>query len=127
MMSSFCNHFFQARAISLFFMTDKDIIKIYKSSKWAKTRLNQLETDHYECQRCKHRGKYKNLTGLVKYTRAVLVHHDYRLRQYPQYAFSPYVNGERNLYSLCQSCHEIEHEEERGLIEKPKELNEERW
>ena len=104
-----------------------DELKIYRSSKWQKTRLAQLERDHYECQRCKHKGKYKDVKGLVKYTRAVLVHHDFRLKKYPQYAFSPIVNGKRNLYSLCQSCHEIEHEDERGLIEKPTELNEEKW
>ena len=106
---------------------DDIALKIYKSAKWKKVRLEQLETDHYECQRCKHRGKYKNLSGQVRYTKAVLVHHEFRLRQYPQYAFSPYVGGTRNLYSLCQSCHEIEHEEERGIIEKPNELNEEKW
>lgn len=104
-----------------------DEIKIYKSAKWKKTREEQLEKDHYECQRCKHKGKYKNVQGLVKYTRAVLVHHDFRLKQYPQYAFTSVVNGKRNLYSLCNSCHEIEHEEERGIIKQNSELNEEKW
>lgn len=101
--------------------------KIYDSARWKKTREEQLERDHYECQRCKHRGKYKNVQGLVKYTRAVLVHHDFRLKQYPQYAFSPMVGNQRNLYSLCNSCHEIEHEGERGIIQSVEELNEERW
>lgn len=114
-------------ACLLFIASMVDELKIYKSAKWQKTRLQQLETDHYECQRCKHKGKYRNVDGLVKYTRAVLVHHDFRLKQYPQYAFTPIVNGTRNLYSLCQSCHEIEHEDERGMIDKPKEINEERW
>lgn len=101
--------------------------KFYDSVLWKKTREAQLERDHYECQRCKHKGKYKNLDGLVKYTPAVLVHHDFRLLQYPQYATTPVVNGTRNLYSLCNSCHEIEHEGERGIIESPVELNEEKW
>lgn len=104
-----------------------DITKIYNTSKWKRVREEQLLRDHYECQRCKHRGKYKNVEGQVKYTKAVLVHHDFRLRQYPQYAFTPIVNGKRNLYSLCFSCHEIEHEDERGIIEKPKDFNEEKW
>lgn len=104
-----------------------DELKIYKGTRWKKVRLEQLEKDHYECQRCKHNGKYKNVQGLVKYTKAVLVHHDYRLKEYPQYAFTSVVNGTRNLYSLCQSCHEIEHENERGMIEQVKELNEEKW
>ena len=101
--------------------------QIYNSSKWKHTREEQLERDHYECQRCKHKDKYKDVSGLVKYTKAVLVHHDFRIENYPQYAFKSMVNGKRNLYSLCQMCHEIEHEGERGLIEKPKELNEEKW
>lgn len=105
----------------------KNITDIYKTYKWVKVREAQLEADHYECQRCKHKGKYKNVDGSIKYTKAVLVHHDFRLRDYPQYAFTPIVNGTRNLYSLCFSCHEIEHEEERGIIQKPKELNEEKW
>ena len=90
-------------------------------------RLEQLERDHFECQRCKHCGKYQSVQGIKKYTRAVLVHHDFRVQQYPQYAFMPFVNGKRNLYSLCQNCHEIEHEDERGLVQKKEELNEERW
>lgn len=102
-------------------------LKIYKSSRWQKLRLEQLERDHYECQRCKHNGKYKNIDGLRRYTRATLVHHDFRVEQFPQYAYKPFVNGKRNLYSLCQSCHEIEHESERGMIDKPKEINEEKW
>ena len=102
-------------------------LKIYNSAKWKHTREEQLLADHYECQRCKHKDKYKNVTGSVKYTKAVLVHHDFRIEQYPQYAFRSVVNGKRNLYSLCQSCHEIEHESERGMIEKTKELNEEKW
>ena len=104
-----------------------DELKIYNSARWKNTRLKQLETDHYECQRCKKMGKYKDIPGMRKYTRAVLVHHDFRLKQYPQYAFTPIVNGKRNLYSLCQNCHEIEHEDERGLIQRPKEFNEEKW
>lgn len=101
--------------------------KFYDSALWKRTREEQLIRDHYECQRCKHQGKYKDLKGAIKYTRAVLVHHDFRLTKYPQYATMPYVNGKRNLYSLCNSCHEIEHEAERGVIQQAEELNEERW
>lgn len=106
---------------------DKELLRFYKSAKWLKARAEQLEKDRYECQRCKHKGKYKDLKGTVKYTKAVLVHHDFRYKQYPQYALMSMVNGKRNLYSLCQSCHEIEHEEERGIISHAKEINEERW
>lgn len=103
------------------------IIKFYKSTAWLKLRKEQLEADHFECQRCKHMDKYKSVTGARKYTKATLVHHDFRVRQYPQYKDKRFVNGKRNLYSLCQKCHEIEHEDERGLIKKQEEFNEERW
>ncbi len=104
-----------------------DVLKIYKCAKWTNVRLEQLEADNYECQRCKHNGKYKDVKTPIKYTRAVLVHHNFRVREYPQYAYSRFVNGERNLYSLCNECHEIEHEEERGIIKHIDELNEEKW
>ena len=104
-----------------------NIIRIYKSAHWRKVRQDQLQRDHFECQRCKRNGKYRNVEGGAKYTKATLVHHEYRLRQYPQYAFSSMVNGKRNLYSLCQDCHEIEHEEERKLVKHVNELNEEKW
>lgn len=103
-----------------------EITKIYKSSKWLKVRKEQLEADHYECQRCKHKGKYANVQGIIKYTPAVLVHHDYRVRQYPQYAFSRFVGGTRNMYSLCEQCHEIEHAGERTPM-KEDSWNDEKW
>jgi len=102
-------------------------IKIYKCSRWTKLRAEQLEHDHYECQRCKHVGKYRNVPGIAKYTKATLVHHEYRITKYPQFAYDRFVGGDRNLYSLCQMCHEIEHESERGLLKEPEELNEEKW
>lgn len=104
-----------------------NIIRFYKSAAWLKVRAEQLEADHYECQRCKHMGKYKNVQTPRRYTRAVLVHHDFRVRQYPQFKLMRYVEGTRNMYSLCQRCHEIEHERERGLVKEKKELNEEKW
>lgn len=108
-------------------MRNKTTEKIYKTARWRALREEQLKRDHYECQRCKHNGKYAGLAGTRKYTRAVLVHHEFRIQQYPQYAFSAMVGEKRNLYSLCQTCHEIEHEEERGMIQHKEELNDERW
>lgn len=102
-------------------------LRFYKSAKWLRKREEVLAKDHYECQRCKHIGKYKNVNGVRQYTKARLVHHEFRFKDYPQYALMENVNGVRNLYSLCQSCHEIEHEQERGFIDKVKELNEEKW
>lgn len=108
-------------------MTLKEKLRFYNSAAWKKVREEQLQADHYECQRCKHRGKYKDVIGIVKYKKAVLVHHDFRIEQYPQYKLMRVVNGKRNMYSLCQDCHEIEHEEERGLVKQVDELNEEKW
>lgn len=109
-------------------MRNQEIIKLYKSPMWYKEiRSEQLKADRFECQRCKHKGKYSNVSGMVKYTRATLVHHEFRVQDYPQYVYSRFVDGVRNTYSLCNDCHEIEHEEERGLVKKAKPFNEERW
>lgn len=108
-------------------MPNDEIVKLYKSAEWQKVRQEQLEADHYECQRCKHCGKYITVKGTVKYTRATLVHHDYRVRQYPQYVYSRFVDGNRNMYSLCERCHEIEHAGERTPLKQIEELNIERW
>ena len=104
-----------------------DIIRFYKSAAWLKVRQEQLEADHYECQRCKHMGKYKDVKTPRRYTKEVLVHHEFRVRQYPQFKLMRYVGGVRNMYSLCNECHEIEHHGERGFARKEKDLNEERW
>lgn len=104
-----------------------DIIRFYKSAAWLHVRQEQLEADHYECQRCKHMGKYKNVKTPRRYTKATLVHHDFRVRQFPQYKLMRFVGGVRNMYSLCDTCHEIEHHGERGFVRKEKDLNEERW
>lgn len=114
-------------AIIAIFIFMNDELKFYKSAKWLHKREEVLKRDHYECQRCKHKDKYKNVNGVRTYTKAKLVHHDFRFKEYPQYALMDFVNGKRNLYSLCQSCHEIEHEAERGLIQSNEELNEEKW
>lgn len=108
-------------------MRNKDVLKIYKCRKWKVVRKEQLKRDRNECQRCKHAGKYKNVEGMKHYTKAVLVHHEFRVSRYPQYAYMATIGGKRNLYSLCNECHEIEHEEERGLVKTKQELNEERW
>lgn len=105
----------------------EDITKLYKCRKWERFRQEQLELDHYECQRCKHQGKYKDVQGTVKYTKATLVHHDFRVRRYPQYVYSRFVGNVRNTYSLCERCHEIEHTGERTPTKKTDELNKERW
>lgn len=105
----------------------KNILGLYKTKQWEQVRAEQLEADHYECQRCKHCGIYKDLQGEIKYTRATLVHHHFKVRQFPEHVYKRYVNGVRNLYSLCETCHEIEHKKDRTKAVEKKELNKERW
>jgi len=89
--------------------------KIYKTAQWYKTREDVFKLDHYECQRCNHNvfetGEPK------KITKATLVHHRYHVDQFPQYKYSIYVNGERNLVSLCFNCHEQLHGRKHGTKE----------
>lgn len=73
------------------------------------------------CQKCKTRGKVK---------RATVAHHVKHLRDAPELAASIFNpdTGERQIISLCKSCHEEEHPE---ALRPPKEpaqpLTAERW
>lgn len=73
------------------------------------------------CQKCKTRGKVK---------RATVAHHVKHLRDAPELAASIFDpdTGERQIISLCKSCHEEEHPE---ALRPPKEpaqpLTAERW
>lgn len=87
----------------------------YKLKEWKKIREYVLEKlDRNECQRCKEKKK--------KIKRATVVHHVWELEDYPEYGLDIYVNGKRNLVSLCRECHEEIHG--RG---KKKPLTEEKW
>lgn len=68
------------------------------------TRLAVLRLDRYECQLCKARGKYR---------RGTIVHHIRHLRERPDLALSIWDpdTGERQLITVCKSCHEAEHPE----------------
>jgi 5-methylcytosine-specific restriction endonuclease McrA len=91
----------------------------YVSRAWKRVRLEVLKYFRYECQPCKRKGRY---------TRATVVHHRFRLDEYPQYALEKTViiNGVEhiNLEAYCRDCHEEEHEHRHEA--KPQ-LNEERW
>lgn len=102
-------------------ISDNDVHRFYCRKEWLEIRKKVLKLDHYECQKCKNRGKYK---------KAVLVHHINHLKDKPNLALEIYDNaGNRNLISLCQSCHEEEHPEERHKLCKNNEgyTNDERW
>lgn len=91
----------------------------YVSRAWKRVRLEVLKYFRYECQPCKRKGKY---------TKATVVHHNFYLEDYPQYALEAVViidgKEHRNLEAYCRDCHEAEH----GYRHEPKQqLNEERW
>lgn len=103
------------------------LYKFYKSKEWIELRTEVMRGDHYECQHCLQRGIY---------SRAEMVHHVNEVRKRPDMALTKeYVDAitnetKRNLVSLCNACHEMEHDRfeqyrtERGLF---KFTNEERW
>lgn len=71
---------------------------------WHKKRAEVLALDHWECQNCKSKGRYK---------RAVIVHHVQHLKDRPDLALSIIDpdTGARQLVALCRACHELEHPE----------------
>lgn len=74
----------------------------YHWPEWEKLRATVLSLDHYECQYCKAKGKYK---------KAVVVHHVKHLKDRPDLALSIWDHEERQLVSLCKTCHEEAHPE----------------
>lgn len=78
--------------------------RFYDWPEWEALREDVLRTDCRECQLCKARGRFR---------RAVLVHHVKHLRDRPDLALSvcDEETGERQLISLCRSCHEEVHPE----------------
>lgn len=98
---------------------DKESKKFYDSSAWRKKRAQVLAMDHYECQMCKEEGRH---------TRATVVHHVKHLKDRPDLRLEIFDNGERQLISLCESCHDKVHPEKlkkKSAEEKP--LTEEFW
>ena len=74
----------------------------YWSSPWRNIRSEILNLDKNECQICKKKGGY---------SRAVIVHHVKHRKDFPELELEKYYideNGkeQRNLISVCQSCHE---------------------
>ena len=95
--------------------------KFYSWGEWRKLRQAVLSLDHWECVRCRSRGRY---------SRAVLVHHVQHLTDRPDLALSIFdpATGQRQLVSVCKACHEELHPE--SLRETPAAkppLTQERW
>ena len=85
--------------------------------------MEVLALDHYECQYCKAKGRYR---------RAKVVHHVNHLRDRPDLALSIWFRDakgirRRQLISTCWDCHEEQHPERlRKKASKPP-LTPERW
>lgn len=92
----------------------------YYWPQWRRLREDVLKLDHYECQRCK---QLKH-----RYSKAVLVHHVKHLRDRPDLALSIWDGKERQLVSVCKSCHEELHpESQRGFLPSKPPIAAERW
>ena len=86
----------------------------YTSRTWRKKRLEILDRDNNECQKCKKRGEV---------SKATCVHHKKHLKDRPDLALE-----DNNLESLCDTCHNEEHPEKLNNPKpKRKFVNEERW
>lgn len=97
----------------------------YDWPEWQQLRAAVLALDHWECVRCRARGRY---------ARARVVHHVRHLRDRPDLALSVWLElpgggrGERQLVSLCKRCHEDEHPEALvPLAARRPPLTPERW
>lgn len=104
------------------------IDKFYHSKYFKAVKREVLREQHYECQRCKERGKLTIVKPSRK--RSGVVHHVQYVRSHPELALSKYYydrfgNKYIQLMVLCNECHEIEHE--RAYKREPKYINEERW
>ena len=101
-------------------MTDKEAKEFYDSRMWKIVRKQVLKMDHYECQLCKSRGKYKNAT---------VVHHVKHLKNNPELSLSIWDESDgnkRQLVSLCDECHNEVHPE-KGFADNKPPLTEEKW
>lgn len=95
----------------------------YLTKDWKELRLEVLEENHYECQRCMEKGKY---------TRADCVHHVNEVKTHPHLALSKYYTDaegkqQKQLIPLCNECHNIIHDKLGQWQRKDKFMNEERW
>lgn len=97
-----------------------DEAKFYSWPEWLSRRAEVLRLDKHECQICKAKGRYR---------KAAIVHHVKHLRQRPDLALSIWDGQERQLLSVCKSCHEDEHPEafKQNARAKAPLITEERW
>lgn len=78
--------------------------QFYSWPEWRALRADVLRLDHWECQLCKAKGRFR---------RGSIVHHVKHLEDRPDLALSIWdaETGERQLVTVCKRCHEAEHPE----------------
>ena len=92
----------------------------YSWPEWQTVRADVLRLDRHECQRCR--------TEKHRYRPARIVHHVKHLRDRPDLALSIWDGNERQLISVCKSCHEDLHPESRRQFKRTRApLPPERW
>lgn len=99
-------------------IADGDTKRFYDWTEWRELSAEVMAMDHFECQRCKLRGRY---------SRAEIVHHVKHLKDRPDLALSVYDGHSRQLISLCRACHEAEHPERMRKFKQKAPFNVERW
>lgn len=99
------------------------LYRFYKTDEWLNLRDQVMRDNHYECSMCKQKQP-------AVYTRAEHVHHVNEVRRRPELALSrtyrDALGVHDNLVTLCQPCHNAEHERFFKAENKPQ-LNLERW
>ena len=91
----------------------------YTWGKWLIVRDDVLKLDNWDCQICKAKGRRR---------KATIVHHVKHLKNRPDLALSVFDGEERQLLSVCKTCHEEEHPESLKRISKHKKpVTAERW
>ena len=83
-----------------------DTTPFYNTKEWHLLRERKRKAEHYECERCRMRGKH---------SQATTCHHKKYLRTHPEFALCY-----DNLELLCDECHYDEHHHK-------EQFNEERW
>jgi len=79
---------------------DKYVNPFYKSKAWQAKRKAILRRDGYMCVECRKYGRRRDAT---------VVHHILELEEHPELALN-----DKNLISLCDSCHNKMHPEKGG-------------
>ena len=94
--------------------------QFYSWPEWLRLRPAVLNLDKHECQICKAKGRYR---------KATIVHHVKHLRVRPDLALSIWDGMDRQLLSVCKSCHEDEHPEafRQNARAKAPQITVERW